>query len=68
MQTNDTLELWTTVETVVQEIKFSGQEISLKSVKGVIAKDKEWKKKLKKSFFSDNNIKAAIAKSKELFG
>jgi len=65
---NDTLELWATVDMAIQEIHKSGNEVSLKSIKDLIANDKEWKDKLNKLFFSDENIKSAIKKSKVLFG
>jgi type I restriction enzyme S subunit len=66
-QTNDTLELWTTVDMTMQELKYLGKEISLKSIKEFIYDDKEWKHKLEMPFFSDINIKNAMINSQILF-
>lgn len=65
---NDTLELWATVDMAIQEISKSGKEVSVKNVKKIIIEEEEWKDKLNKSFFSDENINSAINKSKALFG
>ena len=64
---NDTLELWTTVDMAVQDLKRTGKEVSAEAVKSLINNTKNWKPKLKRPFFSDENIAKAILKTDELF-
>ena len=64
---NDTLELWATVDMAVQDLKRTGKEVSTEAVKSLINNTKEWKPKLKRPFFSDENIAKAILKTDELF-
>ena len=64
---NDTLELWATVDMAVQDLKRNGKEVSTEAVKGLISNTEEWKPKLKRAVFSDENIAMAILKTDELF-
>ncbi len=64
---SDTLELWTTVDMAVQELKRQGEEVSKEAVKSLIKNTKEWKPKLKRPVFSDGNIAGAILKTEKLF-
>ncbi len=63
----DTLELWTTVDMAIVELNTNNTPINLESVKDIIAGNEEWKPKLKRSVFSDENIVKAIHKSQTLF-
>jgi len=66
--TKDTLELWTTVDMAMQDLIKKGKAISIETVKALIENTKEWRPKLERAVFSDENIRKAIRKSKELFG
>ncbi len=61
------LELLTTVDMAVENLKQEGKNVSLESVKELIQNNKEWIEKLKRPVFSDNNIASAIEKSESLF-
>ncbi len=63
---NDVLELWATVDMAVQDLETDGKEATVASVKDLIKNDKEWKAKLKRDIFSDDNIAEAITKTREL--
>lgn len=65
---NDTLELLTTVDMAVQELREAGGEIAVDSVEDVLRGHEEWRPKLKKQVFSKANIGRAINRSRELFG
>lgn len=65
---NDQLELLTTVDMAVQDLLQNNQEVSIASVKALIQSYDEWRAKLKRTIFSDNNINAAIRLSEDLFG
>lgn len=65
--TNDTFELWTTVDMAMVELNTSNAQISLESVKEIIASNREWRPKLERPVFSDGNIVKAIKKSQALF-
>ncbi|PAU95377.1 hypothetical protein CK503_04060 [Aliifodinibius salipaludis] len=67
-QSNDDLELLTTVDKARIELGKEGQEVTLSTVKEVIASHPEWESKLERDIFSDENIKRAINESYELFG
>ena len=56
----DVLELYTTVDKAILELKEQKKEVSFNSVKASIAKDAVWVNKLAKDVFSDNNIQLAI--------
>lgn len=64
---NDELELLTTVDTAVQDLVQNDQEVSVASVKALIQSHNEWRSKLKRPIFSDDNIDAAIRLSEDLF-
>jgi type I restriction enzyme S subunit len=65
---NDQLELLTTIDMAVQDLRKSKQNVSIASVKALIQNHDEWRAKLKQAIFSDNNIGAAINLSEDLFG
>jgi type I restriction enzyme S subunit len=64
----DELELLTTVDMAMVELRESGEHISLPAVKKIIQSGKEWAAKLKREIFSDTNITRAIKWSNKLFG
>lgn len=57
---NDELELLTTVDMAVEELRADGKDVDVKGVKGVIRSHPEWKAKLDRPVFSDTNIARAI--------
>jgi type I restriction enzyme S subunit len=63
----DTLELWTTIDMAVQDLKRTGKKVSTEAVKELINHTEEWKPKLLRSIFSNENIGSAILKTNELF-
>ncbi|MDE2771445.1 MAG: restriction endonuclease subunit S [Bacteroidota bacterium] len=65
---NDDLEVLTTVDMVVLELRASGRSVTVAAVKDVIASHLEWKAKLDRTAFSDANIAAAIKQSDALLG
>ena len=64
----DQLELLTTVDMAVQDLVQNNQKVSVASVKAIIKNHDEWRAKLERPNFSDNNINAAIRLSEDLFG
>jgi type I restriction enzyme S subunit len=56
----DDLELLATVDMAVCEIEQRGTTATLAAIKALIANDKEWKAKLNKPIFSDDNIVRAM--------
>jgi len=64
----DELELLTTVDMAMVELRQNSGVVSVKSIKEIIQNNKKWKKKLKRELFSDNNIDRAIKWSNDLFG
>lgn len=64
----DELELLTTVDMAMVELRESNVAISVHNVRNIIQSSKEWKAKLKREIFSDANIARAIEWSKKLFG
>jgi type I restriction enzyme S subunit len=64
---NDTLELWTTVDMAIQDLATEWKTISVETVKAFINNHEEWKPKLKRSIFSNENIEKAINKLQSLF-
>ena len=64
----DDLELLTTVDLAVEELREAGKTISVEGVRRVIHNDPEWKAKLNRSVFSNTNIARAIEKCRRLFG
>lgn len=63
--TNDELEVLTTVDMAAQELRACGKKVEVGAVKGVIRRDPQWKAKLNRAVFSDNNIANAIKQSEE---
>ena len=66
-ETNDDLELLTTVDMAVEELRGAGEEISVGRVKEVIHSNPEWKPKLTRPLFSDPNIARAIENCQKVF-
>ena len=64
----DELELLTTVDLAVEELREAGKAVSVEGVKKVIHSDPAWKAKLNRSVFSNTNITRAIEKCRRLFG
>ena len=58
-KTND-LELFATIDMAICDLINSGEVVSVASIKNLIASNKEWKDKLSKTYFSDNDISRAI--------
>lgn len=65
---NDALGVLATVDMASEELRAAGREVTVQTIKGVLAADKEWKQKLTQPEFSDRNIAAAIEESDRLFG
>ncbi len=64
---NDNLELWATVDMAIQDLKKENKLVNVANVKQIIKENKEWKDKLKRPAFSDDNIHNAIIKMDTLF-
>lgn len=58
-KTND-LELFATIDMAICDLLNVGEAVSVTSIKNLIASNKEWKDKLSKTYFSDNDIARAI--------
>jgi type I restriction enzyme S subunit len=65
---HDELELLTTVDMAMVELRQANKPITTFAVKEIIKNSEEWKKKLKRELFSDENISRAIKWSIKLFG
>ena len=63
----DELELLTTVDMAMEDLRKSNRAVNLKAVKEVICTHPEWEAKLGRSVFSDSNIKRAINLCSNLF-
>jgi len=63
----DKLELWATVDMAMQDLLLANKSVNFQTVKQLINDDKEWRPKLKRPTFSDENIKIAINKVNQLF-
>lgn len=66
-ETNDNLELWATVDMAIQDLKNENKFVSVDAIKQVIKNNKEWKDKLKRAIFSDENIAKAIIRLETLY-
>lgn len=66
-ETNDSLELLTTVDFAAVGLRNEGKEISREAVKKVIARSKDWTAKLKRELFSDENIDKALKRMAGVF-
>ncbi len=64
----DKLELYTTVDKTILELKERDLSINLGSVKDYISNDKTWVPKLSREVFNDENIEEAIRFSKLVLG
>ena len=64
----DELELLTTVDMAMVELRNTHKPITILAIKEIIKNSEEWKAKLKRELFSDDNIKRAVKWSNELFG
>lgn len=62
------LELLATVDMAICDLRREGKEISVASIKDLIRSNKEWRDKLKKTYFRDSDIQRAIKKCQDLFG
>lgn len=63
----DALELLATIDMAICDLIHSDITPSFETVKHLIASNKEWKEKLNKKFFSDEDIKQAIGECYQLF-
>ncbi|WP_103908315.1 hypothetical protein [Dehalococcoides mccartyi] len=61
------LELLATIDMAMCDLEGNGITASVDSVKKLIASDKEWRAKLKKTYFSDDDIGWAITECLSLF-
>lgn len=61
------LELYATIDMAICDLKHSGIKVSVTTIKSLISDNDEWKNKLGKKYFSDENIEKAIKKCKDLF-
>ncbi len=64
----DELELYTTVDKTILELKDQGSPINLDTVKSYISNDKTWVAKLSREVFNDGNIEEAIRFSQLVLG
>ena len=64
----DELELYTTVDKTILELKEQNLPINLNTVKNYISNDKAWVPKLSREVFSDENIEEAIRFSQLILG
>ena len=65
---NNDLELLTTVDLAIEELRAEGEAVSVESVREVIHRDPEWTKKLARSTFSSASLERAIVDCEQLFG
>jgi len=61
------LELLATVDMAICDLRREGKEISVASIKDLISSNKEWRDKLKKTYFRDSDIQRVIKKCQDLF-
>lgn len=61
------LELLTTVDMAVEDLRREGKSISVDAVKRLIHDDAEWRPKLDRAIFSDTGIADALAECQTLF-
>lgn len=64
----DELELYTTVDKTILELRDQGSPINLNTVKTYISNDKTWVPKLSREVFNDENIEEAIRFSQLVLG
>lgn len=61
------LELLATVDMAICDLRREGKKISVASIKNLIRSNKEWRDKLKKTYFQDSDIQRAIERCHKLF-
>jgi type I restriction enzyme S subunit len=66
-QKNDALELLTTVDMACEDLYRAGEAITVSAVKQIIHDSPEWKAKLNRAVFSDDNIATTIQSCGQLF-
>ena len=66
-QKTDELELLTTVDMAMEDLRSCNRAVDSRAVKEVIRTHPEWEAKLNRSIFSDGNIKRAIGVCRKLF-
>ncbi|ATA75741.1 restriction endonuclease subunit S [Capnocytophaga sp. H2931] len=66
-ETNNNLELLATVDMAIQDLKEENKEINLNSIKQFIRENEEWRDKLNRSAFCDENIEIAIKRLDNLY-
>lgn len=64
---NDELELLTTVDMAVAELRVAARDASVENLKEVIRNHPEWQSKLNRSIFSDGNLAQAIESCRLIF-
>lgn len=64
----DELELLTTVDMAMEDLRREGQEVNLGAVKQVIRNHPEWEAKLEREIFADSNIIRAMTECREILG
>ena len=64
---NDELELLATVDMAAEELRASGMNVDVATVKDLIGRHSEWEAKLDRAAFSDANVAEAIQQSERLF-
>ena len=62
------LELFATVDMAMCDLREAHKPVSVQSIKELIHSTEEWREKLEKSYFSDQDIQRAINKCREFFG
>lgn len=63
----DKLELLTTIDMAMCDLANAGEPITVDSIRNLIQSHSEWKAKLTKNYFRDNDIAWAITECKKLF-
>ena len=64
---NEELELLTTVDMAIEDLRREGKSVTVAAVKQIIHESPEWKAKLDRATFADSNIAAAIESCRQLF-
>lgn len=64
----DDLELFATIDMAACDLRDMNQPVSVQTIKELISSTKEWRAKLAKTFFSDQDIQRAINNCREFFG
>jgi type I restriction enzyme S subunit len=64
---NEELELLTTVDMAIEDLRCEGKNVTVSAVKQIIHDSPEWKAKLDRATFADGNITATIESCRQLF-